>query len=126
MSDQEVGEEVGGEGKGAVVLRCSPSLSGGQRRWLRSQGHHLDPVVQVGSQGIHEGVLRQIDRALLDHELIKVKINGGTSEARAEAAQAVLAEVGGQTVQILGNILLVYRAHPEEPKLKLPAARRRP
>jgi RNA-binding protein len=110
------------EGKGAVVIRCSPQMTGAQRRHLRALGHPLQPVVIVGEKGLHDGVFQQIDRALLDHELIKVKLLGGDPATRIAAADAFFKELKGQTVQILGNILLVYRAHPEEPRIKLPRA----
>lgn len=111
--------------KGAVVARCSPALSGAQRRYLRGLGHGLNPVVLVGDRGAHPGVVRQVDQALLDHELIKVKVHGGNPELRGTIAEALFAEVGGQTVQVIGNVLLVFRPHPEEPKIVLPRGARR-
>ena len=41
---------------------------------LRSQAHHLDPVVLLGANGLTNAVLHEIDRALNDHELIKVRV----------------------------------------------------
>lgn len=117
MNEQDPAQH---EGKGAVVIRCSPQMTGQQRRYLRGLGHPLQPVVLVGDKGLHEGLFKQIDQALLDHELIKLKVLGGTAERRAETAEAILREVQGQTVQILGNILLVYRARPKDPTIRLP------
>ncbi|MEO1273163.1 MAG: ribosome assembly RNA-binding protein YhbY [Myxococcota bacterium] len=105
---------------GEIVQRCSPGLTGAQRRHLRSLGHHLKPLVLIGERGVHPGVLAQIDQCLLDHELIKVRWKGATSTDRIEAAQQVFDQVHGQTVQIVGNTLLVYRPHPEEPTIVLP------
>ena len=56
------------------------------RRQLRAAGHHLSPVVQVGKEGVTEAVLRQLDRALLDHELVKVKMGTETPEDRFASA----------------------------------------
>jgi len=111
--------------KGAVVARCSPGMSGAQRRFLRGLGHNLEPVVLVGDRGAHEGVVKQVDQALLDHELIKVKVHGGNPVSRATIADALFAAVGGQTIQVVGNILLVYRPHPEKPTIVLPKGGRR-
>lgn len=110
---------------GEAVAMASPGLTGGQRRWLRAEGHRLKPIVRVGERGLHEGVLAQIDQALLDHELVKVKILGGTPPVRREMAIQIHRELGGQVAQIVGNIVLVYRAHPDEPQLRLPRAEKK-
>lgn len=104
-----------------VVLRCSPGLTGGQRRHLRALGHHLKPVVMVGDRGLHDAVLAQIDRALLDHELIKVKLLGGDTQEREQAAELIHARTGAQVVQMLGRVVLLYARHPEKPRIDLPS-----
>ena len=98
------------------------------RRSLRAAGHHLSPVVQVGKEGVTEAVLAQIDQALLDHELIKVKSGTETPEDRFATAEAVAAGAeGSQLAQILGRTLLLYRRHPDKPRFEpLPAAPRAP
>lgn len=103
-----------------VVVRCSPALTGAQRRHLRSLGHHLKPVVQIGDKGLHEAVVKQIARALLDHELIKVKARGASAQVRAEMAEAIHKATGAQIVQLLGQVILVYAAHPDKPRITLP------
>jgi len=94
------------------------------RRALRAAGHHLSPIVQVGKEGISEAVLRQLDRALADHELVKVKVGTESPEDRFEAAEALAASgPGTQVAQILGRTVLVYRRHPKKPRFEpLPGA----
>ncbi len=94
------------------------------RRRLRAAGHHLSPVVQVGKEGVTAPVLRQLDRALLDHELVKVKVGTESPEDRFEAADALLAGAPGAALaQILGRTMLFYRRHPKKPRYEpLPAA----
>jgi len=95
------------------------------RRQLRAAGHHLSPVVQVGKEGVTEAVLRQLDRALLDHELVKVKMGTETPEDRFASAEALAAGAeGAHLAQILGRTLLVYRRHPVKPRFEpLPVVR---
>lgn len=90
------------------------------RRALRAEGHHLSPVVQVGKEGVTEAVLRQLDRALGDHELVKVRIGTESPQDRFEAAEALAAGAGPGTklAQILGRTVLVYRRHPEKPRFE--------
>ncbi len=85
-------------------------LSISERKRFRQIGHSLNPVVQLGNHGLSEAVLAEIDRALEDHELIKVRIGGEDREARAEAIAAIATSTRSEAVQIIGKIVLLYRA----------------
>ncbi len=88
------------------------------RKALRAAGHHLDPVVQVGKEGVSEAVLRQRDEQLGAHELVKVRIGTESPEDRFEAAERLGEAAGAQIAQILGRTVLVYRKHPEKPRFE--------
>ncbi|SET87812.1 ribosome assembly RNA-binding protein YhbY [Stigmatella erecta] len=90
-------------------------LTGKQRRALRAEGHHLEPVVIVGQSGVTEGVLGAITQALNDHELIKVKINEGPG-TRQEAATSLAEGTGSELVQLLGRTVLLFKKRPEDSK----------
>jgi RNA-binding protein len=92
------------------------------RKALRAAGHHLSPVVQVGKEGVTPAVLKQLDEALLAHELVKVKVGAESPEDRFEAAERVAAGAGKQLAQVLGRTMLVYRKHPRTPRFE-PAPR---
>jgi len=94
-------------------------LTGKQRRHLRALAHPLRPIVQIGKDGINEGVIAAIDRALADHELVKVKV-GDDGIERESAAREVAAQTASEVAQVLGNILLLYRARKDNPKITLP------
>jgi len=96
------------------------TLTGKQRRHLRALGHALRPVVQIGKEGVTESLVDAIDRALLDHELIKVKIGENAGIERHDAAELLAARTGSEVAQVLGNVLLLYRAHPDQPAIELP------
>jgi RNA-binding protein len=105
--------------------------SGKLRKALRAAGHHLDPVVQVGKEGVTPAVLRQLDEALLAHELVKVKVGTESPEDRFEAAERIASETGARVAQVLGRTVLVYRRHPRKPRFEPgpsppPAARAEP
>jgi RNA-binding protein len=94
-------------------------LAGKDRRALRALGHHLNPVVQIGQQGITVGVIDAAQEALADHELIKVKVLEGAPLDRKEAAEELARETDSQLAQVLGRTFLLYRPHPTEPKIKV-------
>ena len=96
------------------------ALTGKQRRFLRSLGHHLDAVVQVGKQGVSDAVVAAADAALAAHELIKIRCASECPQDRDEVAAALTTAVAAELVQKLGRTLLLYRPDPERPRIALP------
>lgn len=94
------------------------ALTGKQRRKLRAMGHHLQPVVQVGQQGVTPAVIAATEQALYDHELIKVKIAEGP-EDRHEAAERLARETGAELAQLLGRTALLFKQREEDSKTQL-------
>ncbi len=97
------------------------SLSGKQRRYLRSLGHALNPVVHIGRGGITDQVVSAIDAALTSHELIKIKLGSQSDLERQDAADRAAQATGAEVAQVLGNTVLLYRRHPDRPVIELPA-----
>jgi len=95
-------------------------LTGKQRRYLRALGHHLEPVVQLGKHGLTEGVTQATDRALEDHELVKIKLGTECPAERDEVAEALATELNAEVAQTMGRTILLYRRHPKEPRIQLP------
>ena len=96
------------------------ALTGKQKRHLRSLGHNLTAVVQLGKEGISDNVVGAVDQALEDHELVKVRIGQNALVERKEAGDLLAERTKSDVAQVLGNTVLLYRRHPEEPKIKLP------
>lgn len=95
-------------------------LTGKQKSHLRSLAHSLKPVVQIGHQGLTDGVLAALDVALERHELIKVKVSGDAEVEPAEIAPAIEKATHCQLAQIIGHTLVLYRRRDENPKIVLP------
>ena len=89
-------------------------LTGKQRRQLRAQAHKLKAIVQIGKGGIDDGLVAALDRALTDHELVKVKVGEGAGLDRHTAADELAAKTNSEVAQVLGNVVLLFRANPEE------------
>lgn len=94
------------------------SLSSDQKKRLRTIAHHLKPVVIIAEKGISEGVLAELDRALEDHELIKLKINVLEREDKQLIIGEVIEQTRSELVQTIGKIAVLYRpAKKQNPKL---------
>lgn len=76
---------------------------------LRTIGHTLKPVVTIAGNGLTEGVLAELDRALNDHELIKIKLAVGSREARTAVAQEICERCDARIIQSIGNVLVILR-----------------
>lgn len=87
------------------------------RKQLRAIGHHLKPVVIVGN-GLTEAVLAEINRALDDHELIKVRVRAGDREEKQALIADLCAQTGAENIQVAGHIVLLLR-HATRPKPEL-------
>ena len=64
-------------------------LTGKQKRFLRAEAHHLDPIFQVGKGGVNDAMIKQLSEALEARELIKVRILDNCEEDKHEVAEAV-------------------------------------
>ena len=95
-------------------------LTGKQRRHLRALGHHLDPVVQIGHEGVNDPVVRETEAQLAAHELIKVKIGESSPQARHEAAELLASRTQAAVAQVLGRTALLYRRRKDDPRIVLP------
>lgn len=102
----------------------TPSLTNGQKKFLRKLGHDISPVVYIGKEGLTENVVAAIEEALLSHELIKVKLINTDRISKHEAAEQVPRETGCHLVQLIGKTLLIYRGNEKKKKderIRLPA-----
>lgn len=113
-------ERAASLGSGAACTAASPGLTGKQRRHLRGLGHALKPIVQVGQHGLTGRLVGAIEAGLDQHELIKVKLLESAPCDRCLAALWVHEMTGAAVAQIVGRVLLVYRADPKKPVIRLP------
>ena len=98
------------------------SLSEKQKKHLRRLAHPLNPIVMLGNAGLTEGVVKELDRALTDHELVKVSARVGARTARDAALDDLAVKTSSEIVQRIGNVGVFYRRSARLPKILLPDA----
>ncbi len=96
----------------------SLDLSPRQRKFLRGLAHGFEPLVHLGKGGLTEPVVAQIDRALADHELIKIRFVAGKEEKETALAE-IVRRLGCAEVGRVGHVAVLYRPHPEPAKRKI-------
>jgi RNA-binding protein len=86
------------------------SLTRQMRQSLIAKAHALNPIIIIGNQGISESLLLETERALYDHELIKVRIPGGLDkEERALLINEFVNKLKAECLKHIGNILILYK-----------------
>lgn len=75
----------------------------------------------VGKDGLTEAVAEALDTALTDHELVKVRVGNSATIDRKVAASELAEATSSAVAQVLGKTILLYRAHPDKPTIRLPS-----
>jgi RNA-binding protein len=80
----------------------------------------IKPVVMLGQHGLTEGVLAELASSLETHELLKIKVRGDDREDKQRIIDEIIKTTQAHLVQVIGNIMVIYRAFDEDPQLILP------
>ena len=89
------------------------SLSAEERRALRAQAHALKPVVMIAENGLSAPVMKEIDRNLAAHGLIKIRVFNDDRALRDSQLQEICNSLDAAPVQHIGKLLVVWRPIPE-------------
>lgn len=85
------------------------SLTPKEKQQLKARAHKLKPIVFIGHQGLTEAVKKETDRALNDHELIKIRIQAEDREERRVFFAELCDTLSADSVQLIGSIGIIYR-----------------
>jgi RNA-binding protein len=95
-------------------------LTGKQKRWLRAQAHHLQPIFQVGKGGVNDHLIRHIEEALEARELIKISVLNNCAQECGEVARETAERAGAELVQVIGKTIVLYKESKENKRIELP------
>jgi RNA-binding protein len=96
------------------------ALTEKQKKHLRRLAHPMSPVVMLGNAGLTDGVVNELDRALSDHELVKVTARVGERDARNSALAMLASRTRAELVQRVGHVGVFYRRRKDLPKILIP------
>jgi RNA-binding protein len=96
------------------------TLSEKQKKHLRRLAHPMSPIVMLGNAGLTDAVVSELERALGDHELVKVSARVGDRHARNDALASLAARTSSELVQRIGHVGVFYRRRAELPKILIP------
>jgi RNA-binding protein len=96
------------------------ALSEKQKKHLRRLAHPMSPIVMLGNAGLTDGVVKELERALTDHELVKVAARLGERTARNAALDDLANQTSSEIVQRIGNVGVFYRRSKALPRILIP------
>lgn len=87
-----------------------------KKRSLKALAHKLKPVVMIGTKGLTDTVMQEVDISLETHELIKIRIAIGDKDAREEMAEQICTQLNAHFIHSIGHIVIIYRKRKEQKK----------
>ena len=94
------------------------NLSSSQCSYLRTQAHHLEPVVLIGKHGITDGTIESIDRVLEARELIKIKFREFKDD-KLSLSEKIAELTNSQVVGVIGHTVIIFRQNPDFDKRQI-------
>ena len=96
------------------------TLTSKQKSFLRSMGVSLEPVVNIGQEGVTPTVVESAKEVIKKRELIKVRVQKGASVEPKEGLEMLTERVDADLVQIIGRNGLLFKRKFDKPKIELP------
>lgn len=96
------------------------TLTGKQKNYLRGIAHNLSPVVMIGGKGLTDAVMNEIELALDQHELIKIKLPGNEKAEKVAVVAQITSKSNSEPVQLIGRVAVIYR-ESKESKITIPS-----
>lgn len=95
-------------------------ITGKQRAYLRKLANTMDPIFQIGKNGIEESFLNQLQEALEARELIKIKVLENSGLGAREASNEICEKISCEGIQAIGSKIVLYKKSSKKPKIELP------
>jgi RNA-binding protein len=96
-----------------------------QRQFLKGLAHSMNPIVQIGKEGLTPRIIETVENELAHHELIKIKIGSNSGLDKSDTSERVANESGSALVQLIGKTIVLYKPNPKrnkEKRINLPKA----
>lgn len=95
-------------------------LTSAQTRFLRGQAHDLKAMLQVGGKGINDALVAEVELALENHELIKIKVGAADRDTRDAMIEELASRTQSALVQRIGHTAVLYRPSQDKRQIVLP------
>lgn len=80
-----------------------------QRAFLRGLGNALEPVMQIGKEGLSDNSYEAISGLLEARELVKIRVLKNCEKVPKEIMQDICNKLNAEPVQVIGGIVVIYK-----------------
>ena len=96
------------------------SINKEQRRKLKKLAHHIKPFINIGKQGLVDGVIHSIKEKIEKEELIKVKFSQN-KEDKIFLSKELIKKTKSEEVCLIGHTLILYKKskNPQNRHIKI-------
>jgi RNA-binding protein len=91
-----------------------------QRAFLRGKANHMEPIMQIGKQGVTPEVIASLNEVLEARELVKISVLPNCEEEAMAAAELLSGRARAECVQVIGRKIVLYRRSKLKPVIELP------
>lgn len=99
-------------------------ITGKQRAYLRKEAHTLEPIFQIGKDGVTDALANAVDEALEKREILKVHILETAMLDTRQTCDGLAKRLNAEPVQAIGNKFILYREAREEKNRKVELPKR--
>lgn len=87
-----------------------------QRAYLKGLAMNIEPILQLGKNGVTPENTISVDEAFANRELIKVSVLQNCLYDPREMAEMIAERTKSQVVQVVGRKIVLYREGKDEKK----------
>lgn len=81
-----------------------------ERAFWRAKANSLEPIIQIGKDGISDNLITQVDDTLDTRELIKIRVHLETAPNTPRFfADELEKALGADVIQVIGGVIVLYR-----------------
>lgn len=95
-------------------------LTGKQKTYLKGLAHTMQPIIQIGKNGVNEMLVKTIGDALEARELIKVSVLQNCMEEPKTLAMDIAEVLEAEVVQVIGKTIVFYKQSRKKKQIILP------
>ena len=95
------------------------TITSKQRAYLKSLAQKIDPIFQLGKNGLTPEITEAIDLALEAREIVKISVLQNCLEDPRDMAGRLSERTKSIVVQVIGKKIVLYRPSKKYPKITL-------
>jgi RNA-binding protein len=91
-----------------------------QRAYLSGLAQKIEPILQIGKNGVTPELTEAVNEAFNNRELLKLSVLSNCAEDPYRLAEMIGGRTHSEVVRVVGKKIILYRKDKDNPKIVLP------